>query len=46
MRIGVCSECGTPFEYDDAIEHFEVCEECNIFDADLIGIIDFEDNND
>jgi rubrerythrin len=43
IRVGVCSECGTPFEWDDAEENPTVCGECNLPDEDLISFFDIED---
>jgi hypothetical protein len=41
--IKLCECCGEPYEVDDADIDFHVCHECNVFDPDLIGIIDIED---
>lgn len=43
MKIELCSECGESYEVDDADPDFHVCHECNVYDEDLIGIVDFED---
>ncbi len=42
-QIKLCECCGEPYEMDDADIDFFVCHECNVFDEDLIGIIDLED---
>jgi hypothetical protein len=42
-QIKLCECCGEPYEIDDADIDFCVCHECNVFDEDLIGIIDLED---
>jgi hypothetical protein len=42
--IKLCECCGEPYEMDDADIDFHVCHECNVYDEDLIGIIDIEDD--
>jgi hypothetical protein len=46
IRVKVCECCGEAYQFDDADEDLGVCGDCNPFDPDLIGIIDFEDKND
>ena len=43
IRVGVCSECGTPYDWDDAEDNPTVCSECNLPDEDMIGIVDFSE---
>jgi len=43
IRIKVCECCGEAYQVDDADEDLGVCGECNVYDYDLIGIVDFED---
>ena len=43
IRVGVCSECGTPYDWDDAEDNPTVCSECNLPDLDMIGLVDMED---
>ena len=43
MKIKVCECCGDIYEQDDALEDLGTCGECNVYDEDLIGIVDFED---
>jgi len=43
-QIKLCECCGEPYEIDDADIDFCVCHECNVYDEDLIGIIDIEDD--
>ena len=42
IRIKVCECCGEPYEIDDADEDLGVCDECEPFDADMIGIVEIE----
>lgn len=43
IRIKVCSQCGDIYELDDVDEDLGVCENCNPYDEDMIGIIDFSE---
>lgn len=46
IRIKVCECCGEPYEIDDADEDLGVCDECEPYDEDLIGIVDFSEWSD
>jgi hypothetical protein len=43
IKIKVCECCGEAYQIDTADEDLGVCGECNPYDEDLIGIVDFED---
>lgn len=45
MRIKVCECCGDAVEIDTADEWDGTCGECNPFDEDLIGIVDFDEKD-
>lgn len=40
IKVKLCECCNEPYEIDDADEDLGVCSECNLFDPDLIGIIE------
>lgn len=42
-HITVCECCGEPYEWEDCDGDLGVCGDCNVYDEDLIGIVDFED---
>lgn len=42
-RIMLCEHCGSPYELDDADTDLHVCDECQPYDEDLIGMIEMED---
>ena len=44
-QIKLCECCGEPYEIDDADTDLHVCEHCNVYDEDLIGIIDFDEKD-
>lgn len=43
IRISVCECCGESYEWDDVDEDLGVCDNCNVYDEDLIGIVDIEE---
>lgn len=42
IRIKVCECCGEPYEIDDADEDLGVCDECEPYDEDMIGMVELE----
>lgn len=44
IRIKVCSQCGEPYEIDDADEDLGVCENCNPYDEEMIGVVELDFN--
>ena len=42
IRVGVCECCGTAYNWDDAEPDLGVCENCNPYDEDMIGVVDLD----
>lgn len=46
IRIKLCKQCGESYEIDDADIDLEVCGECEPFDEDKYGLVDFTEWSD
>lgn len=46
IRIKLCKQCGEPYEIDDIDPDLEVCGECEPYDEDKYGLVDFSEWSD